>query len=106
MASAAAAASSLMRRDPVRDGEFYFNKFCSSCHGLKAAGTDRGPTFIDKIYRPAHHSDWSFRIAVRSGVRAHHWSFGDMPPIKGVTPEEVDDIITYVRSLQKAAGII
>src|SRR5690349_14418489 len=60
-------------------GEAGFNKYCAPCHGLKAAGTDHGPTFISQIYQPNHHGDAAFRLAPMNGVRAHHWQFGDMP---------------------------
>ncbi|MFQ5735241.1 MAG: c-type cytochrome [Thermodesulfobacteriota bacterium] len=101
----AAAVESIMVKDPVRSGEAYFNKYCAGCHGIKGAGTDKGPPLVHRIYRPNHHSDWSFRRAVTQGVSSHHWRFGNMPPVKGVAPEEVDDIIKYVRKIQKDAGI-
>jgi hypothetical protein len=38
-------------------------------------------------------------------VRAHHWQFGDMPPLPDVSPAEVKRITAYVRDLQKKAGL-
>ena len=95
-------ASSVME---VPLGERLFNNHCSKCHGVNAAGTEQGPPLVHKIYHPNHHSDTSFRMAVRSGVRAHHWGFGNMPKIEGVSPEEIELIIEYVRRIQKQAGI-
>ncbi|HEX9758250.1 MAG TPA: cytochrome c [Nitrospiria bacterium] len=86
-------------------GEELFHARCAACHGEKAKGTDKGPSFISKIYEPNHHGDASFHLAVRNGVRAHHWKFGDMPKLPGVPQEEVTHIIGYVRWLQKQAGI-
>ena len=86
-------------------GEVAFNTNCSLCHGINAAGTAQGPTFIDRIYSPGHHADLSFRFAVDQGVRAHHWRFGDMPPVPNVTDQEVEQIICYVRELQRFHGI-
>ena len=86
-------------------GEAAFNKYCSPCHGLKAAGTDHGPTFISQIYQSNHHGDAAFRLAPMNGVRAHHWQFGDMPKVEGVTPQEIEEIIPYVRWLQRQTGI-
>ena len=43
--------------------------------------------------------------AVRSGVRAHHWRFGDMPPQPQVAPADVEEIIRYVRWVQRQRGI-
>ena len=91
--------------DTARAGEELFNANCSVCHGLGATGTNLGPPLIDDIYHPGHHADFSIRIAVRNGVKAHHWRFGDMAPVAGVSPEEVDMIICYIREVQRAAGI-
>lgn len=86
-------------------GETLFTTHCARCHGEGAKGTDRGPTFISKIYEPSHHGDAAFQLAPQRGVRAHHWNFGDMPKIEGVQPEEVNEIIRYIRWLQKEGGI-
>lgn len=91
--------------DTARAGEELFNANCSVCHGINASGTSQGPTFIDRIYHPGHHPDFSFRNAVSNGVTQHHWVFGNMPPVDGVSSEEVDKIICYVREVQRANGI-
>jgi hypothetical protein len=51
------------------------------------------------------HADIAFELAVRRGVRAHHWRFGDMPAAPSVLPSEVPPIVQYVRELQRANGI-
>jgi len=56
------------------------------------------------VYEPGHHPDESFEAAVRQGVREHHWNFGDMPVIQGLGDEDVEAIIQYVRTVQKAKG--
>lgn len=86
-------------------GTALFNANCSKCHGVRGTGTDKGPPLVHRIYHPNHHSDLSFHWAVERGVTAHHWGFGNMPPIKGLTRQDVDLIINYVRNLQKEAGI-
>jgi mono/diheme cytochrome c family protein len=86
-------------------GEALYNSHCAGCHGEKAMGTDHGPPFIDRIYEPNHHADATFHLAARGGVRAHHWPYGNMPPVGGVTAADVDEIIGYVRWLQRQAGI-
>lgn len=86
-------------------GETLFNTHCARCHGEGARGTDHGPSFLSKIYEPSHHGDAAFQLAPQRGVRAHHWNFGDMPKIDGVSPQEIDQIISYVRWVQKQAGI-
>lgn len=85
-------------------GEAAYQKFCASCHGKAAAGTDHGPSFLNRIYEPSHHPDQAFLHAARMGVRAHHWNFGDMPKIAGVSDDEIKQIVGYVRWLQRQAG--
>ncbi len=93
--------------DPARlaAGEQAFAMHCAECHGEAASGTDEGPTLIDDIYRPAHHADGSISLAISRGVPQHHWNFGPMLPVEGVSEEEVNAIIAYVRHLQAEAGI-
>lgn len=87
------------------DGEVLFEAHCMECHGRKALGTERGPPLVHRVYEPNHHADITFHMAVRSGVRAHHWGFGDMPPVPGMRTEEVDEIVGYIRWLQRQAEI-
>lgn len=86
-------------------GEAKFNANCAACHGKQAAGTDHGPPLVHKIYEPNHHGDPAFQRAAANGVKAHHWEYGNMPKIDGVTLEDVDQIVKYVRWLQRQAGI-
>lgn len=86
-------------------GKSIYEANCSSCHGQNGSGTDKGPPFIHKIYEPSHHGDASFQRAAKYGVRAHHWPFGNMPRIEGITEIEVERVIAYVRELQRANGI-
>ncbi len=104
-ASFALAVASGNAQTVVRDGGALFNSKCSKCHGLKGVGTDKGPPLAHKIYEPNHHADMSFYWAAERGVRAHHWGFGDMPPVEGVSKDDVSAIIKYIRGLQKEAGI-
>ncbi len=90
---------------PATGGAAIFERRCAGCHGREAKGTDKGPPLVHKIYEPSHHADMAFYLAVRQGVKSHHWPFGDMPPVTGVSDEEVAQIIAYVRGLQRAAGI-
>jgi mono/diheme cytochrome c family protein len=86
-------------------GEAVFAANCASCHGKNAAGTDKGPPLINPIYSPSHHSDFSFARAVTLGVPPHHWLFGEMPAQPQVTRKQIDEIVAYVRELQRANGI-
>ena len=86
-------------------GKSLFARHCMRCHGPEARGTRIGPPLVHRIYEPSHHADAAFFLAVKRGVRSHHWKFGDMPPVPGLGPEEVALIVKYVRRLQRAAGI-
>ena len=101
-------AQSASSKVPVefQPGEGKFNNFCARCHGAEAMGTKQGPPLVHKIYEPSHHGDAAFQRAAANGVRAHHWQFGDMPKIDGVKSEDVDQIVKYVRWLQRQAGIM
>lgn len=90
--------------DPLQ-GKGLFEASCAECHGKDLRGTDKGPPLVHTSYRPGHHADLSFHLAIKNGVRAHHWNFGDMAPVEGVTSEDVGHIVAYVRRQQRAAGI-
>ncbi|UWQ57785.1 cytochrome c [Leisingera caerulea] len=87
-------------------GKRAFDAACAECHGDNAAGRNSmGPPLVHKIYEPSHHGDAAFLLAVRNGVRAHHWDFGSMPAQQGPTDGDVKGITQYVRELQRANGI-
>ena len=88
------------------NGTSLFAANCAACHGAAADGTNSGPPLVHRLYEPGHHPDISFHSAVKNGVIAHHWDFGDMPPVAGLSQEEVAQIIAYVRDLQREGGII
>ncbi|UXX85267.1 c-type cytochrome [Roseovarius pelagicus] len=87
-------------------GKRAFEAKCAECHGANAAGQNGvGPPLVHKIYEPNHHSDMAFVLAAKNGVRAHHWRFGNMLPVEGLTDADVKLIARYVRELQKENGI-
>jgi mono/diheme cytochrome c family protein len=86
-------------------GQRAFQAFCASCHGENGGGTDKGPPLIHRIYEPNHHGDAALLLAAQNGVRAHHWQFGDMPPVEGVTRAEVETIVAFLRAVQRETGI-
>lgn len=87
-------------------GKQTYDVACAACHGADAVGQDGvAPPLIHKIYEPSHHGDESFQRAAAMGVQAHHWSFGNMPAVEGVTRGDVSMIVAYIRELQRANGI-
>ena len=89
----------------LADGERRYERSCSGCHGQLGAGTQAGPPLVHRVYEPSHHSDAAFRLAVTRGVRAHHWAFGNMPPLPGMDSAGITAVTAYVRWLQRKAGI-
>ena len=87
-------------------GKNIFDAACAACHGQNAAGQNGvAPPLVHRTYEPSHHSDMAFVMAARNGVQAHHWNFGNMPPIEGLTDGDVMMVARYVRELQQANGI-
>lgn len=87
-------------------GQTTYNVKCVACHGPNGVGQNGvAPPLIHKIYEPSHHGDESFQRAAALGVRSHHWSFGDMPAVEGLTRGDVANVITYIREIQRANGI-
>ena len=91
--------------DTLVAGARLFEARCSVCHGVVAGGTEMGPALVHAVYASSHHADVSFYRAVEFGVRAHHWTFGNMEPMEGVSRADVGAIVRYIRWLQRAAGI-
>ena len=86
-------------------GHDLFHAKCASGHGKNAAGSEKGPPFVHKVYQSDHHVDASFYYAVKRGVQAHHWPYGNMAPVEGVSDDEVAAIVTYVRKVQRVNGM-
>jgi mono/diheme cytochrome c family protein len=88
------------------EGQAIFTANCSTCHGVNATGlSGLAPPLVSPIYRPAHHADIAVVLAAQMGVRAHHWTFGSMPPVPNVSEDELKKITVYIRELQRANGI-
>lgn len=85
-------------------GAEVYQASCASCHGVDLKGTDKGPSQLSIVYEPNHHGDDSYRSAARNGARQHHWNFGDMPPIEGISDEEIEAVIVFIRSEQERLG--
>lgn len=95
---------------PVQDpglvavGEPLYQSNCASCHGTDLRGTDTGPSHLSIVYEPNHHGDVAFVLAARNGVAQHHWRFGDMAPVPGLSDDDLAAIVAYVRENQRISG--
>ena len=90
--------------DLVAVGESLYQGSCAACHGTDLRGTDRGPSHLSVVYEPSHHGDAAFLLAARNGVRQHHWPFGDMAPVPGLSDDDIAAIVAYVREQQRLNG--
>lgn len=90
--------------DQVAAGAVLYESSCAQCHGSDLRGTDQGPSHLSSVYVPSHHGDGAFLIAVMNGSAQHHWDFGPMPPVEGLSETEVDQIIAFVREQQRLQG--
>ena len=90
----------------AKRGQNAFQAVCARCHGPNAGGVDgNGPPLVHAFYRPGHHGDMAIILAARRGVQSHHWRFGNMPIIEGLTDADLKDIIAFIRAVQAENGI-
>lgn len=101
------AEESTMKRMPfsLALGKSVYNKNCLACHGKEGVGSEIGPPLMHIYYEPSHHSDIAFYRAMTSGVKQHHWQFGDMQPVPGLNEKQMGKTIEYIRWLQRQQGI-
>ncbi len=90
--------------DQLELGAGVYAASCASCHGEDLRGTDKGPSHLSIVYQAGHHPDPSFESAIQNGTPRHHWNFGDMPPVPGLSEQEIAAVITFVRSEQDRLG--
>jgi mono/diheme cytochrome c family protein len=93
-------------QDPqlVTQGDGVYQASCAECHGTDVRGTDQGPSLLSVVYEPGHHSDVAFLLAVQRGSSSHHWPFGDMLPVEGLTTDDITAIVAFVRETQRTEG--
>ncbi len=86
------------------DGAALYATSCASCHGTDLGGTEKGPSHLSIVYEPNHHPDDAFRSAIANGAPEHHWDFGAMPAVQGLSDGEVEAVIAFVRAEQERVG--
>jgi mono/diheme cytochrome c family protein len=75
---------------------------CAACHGQTGkADTDKGKQMkVSDMSTAAFQAkkDDDFKKAIADGVK---WSGGDMPAFKDLTPDQVNGLVTLIRSFKK-----
>lgn len=102
---AAAAPAAASPAEDAASGAALFAVNCAVCHGVGGVGSALGPPLMHEYYAPGHHDDDAIRRAIRLGVQPHHWQFGPMPPVAGISDAGIEKIVAYIRERQRAAGI-
>lgn len=92
--------------DPAARGEALFRGegTCATCHGPNLEGTVMGPSLLDPRYDESVFPDDEIRAAVRNGVQPKNWDLGVMPALPHLDGADIDAIIAFVRSQQRAEG--
>jgi mono/diheme cytochrome c family protein len=86
------------------DGATIYAARCASCHGADLRGTDKGPSQLSIVYEPSHHGDDAYRSAIHNGAPQHHWDFGNMPAIENITDDQIEALISFIRTEQQQQG--
>lgn len=100
------AGTGIAAQDPalVAAGDLLYQSNCAECHGPDLRGTDTGPSHLSVVYQPSHHADVAFVLAARNGVPQHHWPYGDMVAVPGLSDDELEAIVAFVRENQRIFG--
>ena len=78
-------------------GKQTFETSCVWCHGKNVEGVGGvAPLLVHAIYEPVHHWDKSFQRVAAVGVPAHHWPFGHVPAVEGVTRGDIKMVTAYI----------
>lgn len=88
----------------IERGAEVYAQSCASCHGADLRGSDKGPSHLSVVYEPSHHTDDAFRSAIANGAPEHHWTFGAMDAVEGLSASEVEAVIAFVRAEQERLG--
>lgn len=89
----------------LAQGVEVFDANCATCHGEDLLGTFVGPPLLHEIYAPDRLADDDIRAAIANGVTPKNWDFSGMPAFPGLSTDDVDALIEYIRSSQRAAGL-
>lgn len=89
----------------AKAGEYEFRINCALCHGLGARGGGRGPDLTPAQKKHAHNDAEMFQI-ISNGIPGTAMpANGTNGQGVGMTDEEIWQIITYIRSLEKKSSV-
>jgi mono/diheme cytochrome c family protein len=80
------------------DGEYLFADECGACHGTYGYGTDQAPSLIAPEYAESEFTRADFVDAIEDG-------HGSTLAADELEPQEIADIIAFLREIQLEAGV-
>lgn len=86
-------------------GMALYDSVCSVCHGVQLRGGSLGPSLLEPSYAPDVLDDDAIVAAMTKGVEQRLWEFGPMPAAQGLSRDEIDAIIGYIRTVQATRGV-
>jgi len=85
-------------------GAVVYEQGCAGCHGDDGSGADAGPGLLVPEYSLPGFDDTALVTAIVKGVAADEGRYGGMPRIRGLSEQDLADLIAFVRGLQHEAG--
>ena len=79
--------------------QMYQARACGACHGQAGGGTERAPALGPRVEKLANDDLARLLQVPNAAMRA-----GGMPPVMGATPEQLQGLIAYLRTLPGAAA--
>ncbi len=99
-----ATAQEVVKPSPTADasqGQVIFDSTCYACHGTNGQGTDRAPALNSKDLLDKFDDNW-LRQTISDGRPAK-----GMPTWgKVLSPEQIDNVVAYIRSWQATAPVV
>ncbi len=89
----------------MEQGRSAFARHCASSHGRLAGGTTSGPGLLGAPFGLSAMPDEAIRSAVLEGVPPRNDAYRPMGPSPEIAPGELDDIIAFLRELQRLQGV-
>jgi mono/diheme cytochrome c family protein len=89
----------------VAAGAAVYERSCAGCHDAGAAGDGGGVSLVDARFALPGFDDVAFVTAIVRGVSADGSEHGGMPRIRGLSEQDLADLLAFVRGLQRSAGL-
>lgn len=79
--------------EAIAAGRTLYGQVCQACHGGNAAGSERGPSLANGVFRRGS-LDGELFLNIRNGIAGTQ-----MPPFSGFKTEQIWQVVSYLRSL-------